>query len=112
MTNDAEIPVDEVLDVPEHIMEQSIEFESHFSDTSAVVIDRFPFAGATIPPPTQGQGGQIRATSGDSIWAPFRSERDWNVARWAKTHHTSSSAVNDFLAIPEVCAARSNSLCS
>jgi hypothetical protein len=72
-----EIAVDEPSDIPEGLAEQSIEFESRFSDTSTVVVDYFPFGnpGAPIPGVAQGHSSyaQYRATQGDSIWAPFRS---------------------------------------
>ncbi|KAH9017210.1 hypothetical protein EDB85DRAFT_2076133 [Lactarius pseudohatsudake] len=41
-------------------------------------------------------------TFGSSIWAPFRSKCDWEIACWAKTRGPTSSAVADILAIPEV----------
>ena len=105
-----EIAVDRPSDVPEGPAEQSIEFDSHFSDTSSVVVVGFPFGnpGAPIPGVPQGPSSyeQLRATQGE-IWAPFRSQRDWDIARWVKTHNTTSSAVAELLAIPEVCATRS-----
>ena len=57
MTNSGEIAVGGLSDIPEDLAEQSIEFESHFSDTSTVVVDHFPFGnpGASIPGATQGQ---------------------------------------------------------
>jgi hypothetical protein len=108
-TNTGEIAVDEPSDISDSLAEQSFEFQSHFSDTSTVVVDRFPFGnpGAPIPGATQGPSFNdlYRATHGDSMWAPFQSRRDWVVAHWAKTHSTTSSAVDDFLALPEVCGA-------
>ena len=41
-------------------------------------------------------------TLGESIWAPFRSQRDWEVAHWAKMRGPSSTAMTELLAIPEV----------
>ena len=105
-----EIAVDRPSDLPEGSAEQSIEFDSHFSDTSSVVVDTFPFGnpGAPIPGMPQGPSSyeEFQATHGET-WAPFQSQRDWDVARWAKTHSTTSSAVAELLAIPDVCAARS-----
>jgi hypothetical protein len=76
--------------------------------TSSVVVDIFPFGnpGAPIPGVPQGRSSyaHFRATQGDTVWAPFRSQRDWDIARWAKTHSISSTAVSELLAIPEVCA--------
>lgn len=37
-----------------------------------------------------------------SIWAPFHSLRDWNIALWAKTRGPTSTAVTELLQIPEV----------
>ncbi|KAH9962900.1 hypothetical protein BC827DRAFT_1129682 [Russula dissimulans] len=36
---------------------------------------------------------------GDSVWAPFRSECDWEVASWAKMEGPSSSAVVEALGL-------------
>jgi hypothetical protein len=38
----------------------------------------------------------------DSPWAPFRSDLDWNIARWLKTHRVTSTAVTQLLAMPGV----------
>jgi hypothetical protein len=111
--NTGEIAVDdsERSDAPEGLAEQSIEFESLFSDISTVFVDHFPFGkpGAPISRSGAPQGlssyAQFRATQGDSIWAPFQSQLDWDVACWAKTHGITSSEVDEFLAIPEVCVA-------
>jgi len=107
----SEIAVDRPPDILEGHPEQSIEFDSHFSDTSSVVVDRFPFGnpGAPIPGIPQGPSSyeQFQATHGET-WAPFRSQRDWDIACWVKTHSTTSSAVAELLAIPEVCTVRSH----
>jgi hypothetical protein len=109
-TNACEIAAETPSDVLEDAAEQSIEFESNFSGTSSVVIDIFPFGnpGAPIPGMPQGHSSYTRfqATQGDAVWAPFQSQRDWVIARWAKTHRTTSSAVNELLAFSDVCAAR------
>ena len=111
-TNTGEIAVGETLDVPEELAQPSIEFGSRFMDTSTVIIDQFPFGnpGAPIPGATQGPPSlydRFRASEGASIWAPFQSRRDWRIARWVKTHRTTSSAAGELLEILEVCAARS-----
>ncbi|KAI9442877.1 hypothetical protein BJY52DRAFT_1206753 [Lactarius psammicola] len=41
-------------------------------------------------------------TTGDLIWAPFRSQCDWEIAHWAKMRGPTSTAVMELLAIPEV----------
>ena len=38
----------------------------------------------------------------DSIWAPFGSQREWEVAKWVKTNRLTSSAFDQLLGIPEV----------
>jgi hypothetical protein len=80
-----------------------------------VVIVRFPFgsAGAPInaplPPHENASSNRLSIMShSNSIWAPFRSQRDWEIAHWAKMRGPTSTAVNDLLAIPEVCPARSS----
>jgi hypothetical protein len=73
---------------------------------SSVVIDTFPFGnpGAQISGAHQGSpiDDHSRDALGDSIWAPFLSKEDWDVARWAKRHGITSSAMAEFLAIPKV----------
>lgn len=105
-TNATEIAVDRPHDVLEG-PEQSIEFDSQFTDTSSVVVDTFPYGnpGAPIPHMPEGPSPceQFQATEGER-WAPFWSQRDWDVARWIKSHSTTSSAVDRLLALPEVCA--------
>lgn len=106
-TNACEIAVDGPPDVLEDPAEHSIEFDSHFSDASSVVVNPFPFGnpGAPIPGVPEGTSEQVRATP-DEIWAPFRSERDWVIARWAKMR-TTASGVAEFLAFPQVSASQS-----
>jgi hypothetical protein len=71
-----------------------------------VVIEHFPLGspGAPIvgPPENATSNGPSPTGSGDSIWAPFCSQHDWEIARWAKMRNPTSSAVDDLLAIPEV----------
>ncbi|THV03159.1 hypothetical protein K435DRAFT_817339 [Dendrothele bispora CBS 962.96] len=40
--------------------------------------------------------------SNENIWAPFNSQMDWEVARWAKMRGTGSTAFSDLLAIDGV----------
>ena len=106
-TNACEIAVDRPPDVLEAPGEDSIEFDSRFSSTSSVLVESFPFGnpGAPIPGmPEEPSYKQSHATP----WAPFRSQRDWDIARWAKMHSTTSSAVADLLALPDVCATQSS----
>ena len=108
-TDPCEIAVDRPSDIPEEGGEETIEIESNSTKSSSVVVDIFPFGdpGAPIPGVPQGHTSyeRFRATQGDTVWAPFRSQRDWEIACWAKRHSMSSTAVAELLAIPEVCAA-------
>jgi hypothetical protein len=96
----------EVSNVP---TEQTTPFNIPDLETSAtVVISCFPFgmAGTPIPSASVTQGSLAHkldeATSLQSVWAPFVSQCDWQVAQWAKMHGSTSSAVTDLLAIEEV----------
>lgn len=66
-----------------------------------VVIDRFLLgnAGAQIPSPC---GLNEDTATAQSVWAPFISQYDWQVAHWAKMRGATSSAMTDLLAIGEV----------
>ncbi|KAH9043546.1 hypothetical protein EDB83DRAFT_2227861 [Lactarius deliciosus] len=71
-----------------------------------VFVDRFshghpgaPLAGTHQASSTY---GSTRHELGDSVWAPFRSQCDWEFARWAKTCGATASAVTALLAIPEL----------
>jgi hypothetical protein len=69
-------------------------------------IDRFPHGhpGAPLSDTLEGSSfyESTRNELGDSVWAPFRSQCDWDFARWAKTCGATASAVTELLAIPEV----------
>ena len=71
--------------------------------TQAFIIDRFPSASAGAPISGPHEDPSL-AVPDRSIWAPFRSQCDWEFALWAKMRGPTSSAVTDLLAIPEVCA--------
>ena len=96
------------VDDPTGALEQEyIQIDAEDSDSeSMVVIDKFPFGspGAPIPGVAQGSSAYQShlATVPDSVWAPFRSQCDWEVACWAKMRGPTSSAVTELLAIPAV----------
>jgi hypothetical protein len=71
-----------------------------------VIIDHFPFGSPGAPIAGQHENVTPNGTSPEDsiVWAPFRSQRDWEIAHWAKTRGPTSTAVGDLLAIPEVCA--------
>jgi hypothetical protein len=78
-----------------------------FETGSTVIVDWFPSHGAGAPIPGIPQGSSIYnmhcAALSDLDWAPFQSQRDWEVARWAKLCSATSMAVSKLLAILEVC---------
>lgn len=105
-TTPDQLAADEVSENPEP---PSIQIETVNSETAElVVIDQFPSGnpGAPIPDVPRGPSAfESRQTSligSESLWAPFRSQQDWEFARWAKTCGMTSSAVTKLLAIPEV----------
>lgn len=108
-TNSSEIAADRPPDNQEE-GEETILIESNSTKTTSVVVDVFPFGdpGAPLPGIPQGlsSNARVHATQGDTVWAPFRSERDWFIARWAKTHSTTSTVVAELLAFPEVSVAQ------
>ena len=71
-----------------------------------VFVKRFPFGSPGAPITGAHQGTTIyksnRKVFGESIWAPFHSECDWEIAHWAKMCGPSSSAMEELLAIPLV----------
>jgi hypothetical protein len=74
--------------------------------TSELSVDGFPYgnAGAPIHSGNQGLGvyESAQAAFSDAVWAPFRSQCDWEIARWAKMRRPTSTAVTELLAIPNV----------
>ena len=77
--------------------------------TCSVVVDQFPFGDAGTPISTSSahqegaMNGCRRKALDDTIWFPFRSQCDWEIACWAKMRGPSSTALAELLAIPEVC---------
>jgi hypothetical protein len=106
---DLEVTDDET---PEDLLPQSqVEYEADTSDSesaSDVVVEHFPFGSPGAPVPGRAQGPSAfdsqQARFTDSPWAPFRSQLDWDVARWAKLRGQTSTAVSELLTIPGVCA--------
>jgi hypothetical protein len=102
------LPGDELPGVSEGPGPQTNQTEAGpFETGSTVIIDHFPSHAAGAPIPGIPQGPSIydsrHAELSDSDWAPFRSQRDWEIARWAKSCGVTSTAVSKLLAIPEVC---------
>jgi len=73
---------------------------------SRVVVEPFPSGRPGAPITGRAQGPTAydsQAASMSSPWAPFRSQLDWDVARWVNLRGRTSSAVMELLAIPGVC---------
>jgi hypothetical protein len=72
-----------------------------------VVVKQFPYGhpGASVTSIPQGSSVYESAQDrlGELLWAPFRSECDWEIARWAKMRGPTSTATTELLAIPGVC---------
>src|SRR6266850_510313 len=74
--------------------------------TSAPVVDQFPThsAGALIPGISHGISAyECQEGPVNSVWAPFASECDWDIAHWAKMRGPTSSVVGDLLDKSKVC---------
>jgi hypothetical protein len=73
---------------------------------STSVIERFPHGQPGSPVVGTTQGTTVYESTqdmlGESVWAPFQSQFDWELAYWAKTRGPTSSAMTDLLAIPGV----------
>ena len=59
-----------------------------------LVIDCFPLSnpGAPIPGARQGSYRRSQEAFGASVWAPFHSQCDWEVAHWAKMRSVMDAA--------------------
>ena len=80
--------------------------DSGIDSPAQLTVDSFPSGspGAKILDPLQ-EHAACQSQERDrlsSIWAPFRSSCDWNVALWAKTRGPTSTALTELLQIPEV----------
>lgn len=100
--NPEEIPSTESESPPD---DPPIPLEPSGPETPQLVIEHFPHGNPGMPI-NGGQGSSIYESSqevfSESVWAPFQSECDWDVAHWAKMNGPSSSALTDLLAIPNV----------
>ncbi|KAH9168125.1 hypothetical protein EDB89DRAFT_1889949 [Lactarius sanguifluus] len=87
---------------PENTAPLVIQTDSKIS--SNVVVERFPNGHPGAPVTSTPEGASIYESTqqvlGESLWAPFQSQCDWEIARWAKMHGPTSSAVTGLLAIP------------
>jgi hypothetical protein len=81
---------------------ESRTFNSEASST--VIVDHFPHGhpGAPLSSEQVSIFELVQNELGDSIWVPFRSQCEWEIARWAKMRRPSSTALTELLAIPGV----------
>ena len=99
--------VNMTAEVSDISIEQAIPFDMPNAETSAVVvISCFLLDSMGVPIHSTPQGSPEHELNEDmaaySIWAPFSSQCDWQVANWAKMHGLILSALTDLLAIEEV----------
>ncbi|KAH8976593.1 hypothetical protein EDB92DRAFT_1938543 [Lactarius akahatsu] len=74
----------------------SVQSEHSNSDGQPqLIVNTFPHGSPGAPIPDSSH-----ELFGSSIWAPFRSQCDWEVAHWAKTWGPTTSALADLLVIP------------
>jgi len=70
-----------------------------------IVVDHFAFGNAGAPAPGAHQEplpDHHWQEQGTNPWAPFRSQCDWEFARWGKMRGATASSLTDVLAIPQV----------
>ncbi|KAF8261178.1 hypothetical protein EI94DRAFT_1773493 [Lactarius quietus] len=90
---------------PDHACNINVQPDMDYSEpdwTPTVML--FPQGQPRAPLISTPQGAIIYESNqdifGESIWAPFQSQCDWELAYWAKTCRPTASAVTDLLAIP------------
>ena len=118
--NAAVIPDQEDMefDIDEEISPQTNQTEAETDDPntmSTMVIDRFPSGSPGIPIPGMPHRASAHELAQDrsmeSIWAPFWSQKDWKIAHWVKISSSSSSDVDNLMAISGVCTFFSSVYC-
>jgi Plavaka transposase len=108
-----QLTIDDALETLEDTTQQSEQIElDDRPDTadqelaSGLIIDQFPFGSPGAPIPGKHRGlsvyESLQGIHADNPWAPFSSQLDWEVARWAKMRSRTSTAVTELLAIPGV----------
>lgn len=98
------VPPPEDLALPS--TESEVNTTEDMPSVTTTIIDRFPNGSAGAPISGARGGSSMEDTGSEglqgSTWAPFSSQCDWEIARWAKMRGPSSSAFSELLAIPEV----------
>jgi Plavaka transposase len=114
MANPNRLTVDDALGTHEDATQQTDQAEPDDQPDTVdqemalgVIVDRFPFGSPGDPIPGKVQGlsafETLQEMHADTPWAPFSSQLEWEVARWAKMRSWTSTAVTELLAIPGVC---------
>ena len=94
--------IDDTAERSDVAIEQAIPFDvPNLERPHTVVIDCLPLGNAGAPISSMARES-IEDMNAESLWAPFTSQCDWEVAHWAKMRGPTSSAVMDLLAIGEV----------
>jgi hypothetical protein len=92
--------------VPTRATEPNTNGSEYSDNLCQVIAERFPFGRPGTLITGADEGISIYHSSheafGSSVWAPFHSQCDWEIARWAKMHGPTSSAMEELLAIPGV----------
>lgn len=83
-------------------VEDELEEPANVEDT---YIEAYPRPAGT--PKGRGEGTfeahrKLQQEAGDSPWAPFESEEEWELGRWLMTSGVSQNKVNDFLKLKNV----------
>jgi hypothetical protein len=72
----------------------------------SVIVDQFPHSSPGVPISGAHQGSPMDDSGhdvlGESIWAPFHSDCNWEIAHWAKMCSPTSSVLTDLLVVPGV----------
>jgi len=110
LPEDLDLLPEDLVPLPEDLALPSTESEVNTTEdmplVTTTIIDHFPngSAGAPISGACGGSSMEDTGSKGlqGSIWAPFSSQCDWEIAHWAKMCSLSSSAFSELLAIPEV----------
>ncbi|KAG1891598.1 uncharacterized protein F5891DRAFT_1131557 [Suillus fuscotomentosus] len=104
--NEREPPVDEDDQGAEEVydIEARQQIEEHVVGQDNIVVVPYPDARAGKPitgRPTRCANATYGLDSGSTvnIYAPFSSQMDWDIAKWAKLHGSSSTAFTDLLEI-------------
>ena len=87
------------------LLDDTIESGTYNAEASSnTFVDHFPHGhpGAPLSMEQVSIFESVQNSLGGSIWAPFQSQVDWEIARWAKMCGPSSTALTELLAIPEV----------